>query len=81
MTKNLYLVYSTDAWHSHSSDEVIAVCSVGTDEVVRIINKYCKKENLPSLDKDDMNNLNSISQTQGRDDNFRIESITLNKLL
>lgn len=68
------LLYSCDAWHSWESHNMI-----GAFTPRGALDKYLdamKKDG--KLDADDMSNLQSINQTQGKDTNYNILTETLN---
>lgn len=68
------ILYSTDAWHTHSSRELVGVFS-GQDE----LNKYLSKmERADKLTNEDMTMLISHNQTQGRDTNYLVETEKIN---
>ena len=68
--KIVHLVYSTDAWHTHSSKELIGAYSshIKAVKALKIIRK---------LNKDEIEELNIYYQTQGREENFVIEAVEL----
>lgn len=70
--QEIYLVYSTDAWHSHSSKELIGVCST-MDNCIRLIKSDIKKYEFEKLDDDDERMLKHWKQTQGRNINYHID--------
>lgn len=71
---NVILLYSTDAWHSHSSRELIGAFS---DQ--EKLDKYLSKmERANKLTDEDMIMLANHGQTQGRDTNYLIETEKLN---
>ena len=80
MKKTYVLVYTSDAWHTNASKTVIGLFS-SIDTSISNIKTYIKTEDLEPLNSDDERNLFVLNQTQGRDVNFIIESITLNQLL
>lgn len=68
------MLYSTDAWHTHSSRELVGVFS-SQDE----LNKYLSKmERADKLTSEDMATLISHNQTQGRDTNYLVETAKIN---
>lgn len=68
------ILYSTDAWHTHTSRELVGVFS-GQDE----LNKYLSKmERADKLTNEDMTMLISHNQTQGRDTNYLVETEKIN---
>lgn len=67
-----YLVYTCDQWHSHSSREVFGAY-VSADIAIANIKKSYK------LSDDDTTNLAVYNQTQGRETNFLIEKLEIQK--
>lgn len=68
---DVIIVFKTDAWHTRSSKEFMGVFSSNKEAV-----KAIKKNN--KLSCDDLNNLESIQQTQGRVVNFILECVAIN---
>ena len=66
----LYLLYTTDAWHTHESRELIGV-AVAPENAISLAQDYLKLHNT-ELNKDDLHNLENISQTQNLDADFEL---------
>jgi hypothetical protein len=77
--KLFYLIYSCDAWHRHTTKELIGFYS-DKRKIKGCINRYIKANNLPKLgsDYDDINEFISKKQTQGRETNFIIDTLNNN---
>ena len=71
--KEVLLVFTTDAWHSYSSFELIGVCST-IENCIRLIESDIRKNNYEEFTDDDRNCLKMFKQTQGRDTNYDIQS-------
>lgn len=72
--QKVIILYSTDAWHTHISRELVGVFS-NQDE----LNKYLSKmEQAKELTDYDMSMLVSQNQTQGRDTNYLVETEKIN---
>jgi len=71
--KEVLLVFTTDAWHSYSSFELIGVCST-IENCIRLIESDIRKNNYEEFTDNDKNYLKMIKQTQGRDINYDIQS-------
>jgi hypothetical protein len=68
------LLYSTDAWHSHSSRELLGAFS-RQDELDKYLSDMAQANRLTD---EDMVRLVRHRQTQGRDTNYLIETEKLN---
>lgn len=74
MLQFVYNLYATDQWNSNPI--LLSVCSC-KQNAMQLAAAYSNF----TLSDDDMFALNSINQTQGREDNnFQIDEIELNKL-
>jgi len=73
-----YLIFETDNWHTHSSKNLIAVCST-FNTAISLLKKDCKAKGNP-LSEDDIYNLQHIKQTQNfeGDGEFVIEEMKEN---
>lgn len=72
--ETVYLLFSTDAWHSKESRELIGVFSER-----EILDEYIyKMRRREKLSDDDIAMLNREDQTQGRDVNLLITNEILN---
>lgn len=78
--RKTYLVYSTDAWHSYASRDIIGVCTTFLNcmKVIRADIKRCGYE---KLSDDNKYELEHYKQTQGRETNYQIEKVEKNVLL
>lgn len=68
------LLYSTDAWHSHSSRELLGIFS-GQNELDKYLSDM---ERANRLTDEDMVMLVRHKQTQGRDTNYLVTTEILN---
>nr|DAE55300.1 MAG TPA: hypothetical protein [Caudoviricetes sp.] len=73
-SKNVILLYSTDAWHSHSSRELIGAFS-DQDKLDKYLSEM---EQADELTDEDMMMLANHGQTQGRNTNYLIETEKIN---
>lgn len=71
--KKVLLVFTTDAWHSSSSLELIGVCST-IEKCISLIKSDICRNNYEGFTDDDENCLKMFKQTQGRDTNYDIQS-------
>lgn len=78
--RKTYLVYSTDAWHSYASRDVIGVCTTFAN-CMKVIRKHIKENDREKLSDEDKWNLENIKQTQGLEYNYFIEEVEKNVLL
>jgi hypothetical protein len=69
--KKIFLLSSCDAWHSHNSMRAIGVFST-----LKLLVGYLKRYD--KLTKQDMIQIISIGQTQGREVNYCIETLKVN---
>lgn len=77
MAKTIYLHFSTDAWHTHSSQELI--CATTSRKTgLKHVKAFLKKKGLKPLDEDDLEGLERNNQTQGRAWNVMVEPVELN---
>lgn len=70
--KTVQLVYTCDLWHCTASKSLFGVYSTKNKALKAI------KKNSPSISQNDINNLNAWNQTQGLEENYIIDSATLN---
>lgn len=78
--KTIVIVYVADGFHSVNSTEVIGVAT-SKHEAIKLLKAEVKRNpDYDPLDSDDLKNLEDINQTQGREDNFRIEEFNLNEI-
>ena len=80
MAKQIFVLYQTDVWHLDSNDTVIGVFTSPQMAIDKLAKNLKESEEFNALSIEDKNNLLRIYQTQGRDDNYRIEERTLNEL-
>lgn len=78
--RKTYLVYSTDAWHSYSSREIIGVCTTFAN-CMKVIRADIRKHGCDKLSEDNKYELEHYKQTQGRETNYLIEEVEKNVLL
>lgn len=64
----LYLIYTTDVWHTYTSHELIAIAT-SKKQCYSLIRKYLKRYGV-KLDKEQLDMLDSIKQTQGLTDDY-----------
>jgi hypothetical protein len=76
----MYILYSTNEWHDHSSKKVLGIFKKKEFLVSELKSALRKTIELDDLSEDDENSLLTIDQTQGRTINFLIEEYELNKL-
>lgn len=78
--KTVFLVFTTDNWHSHASKDLIG-CATTFNIALKLIKEQVNKDG-EELNQDDLYNLNHIKQTQNYagEGEFIIEEITVNKL-
>ena len=79
MKKEVYILYSADAWITIDSLSVIAVCT-NIDKVVKLAKRYAKA-NDKKLTKYEEECLLNNRHTQGREMNFYIEKWITDKLI
>lgn len=78
--RKTYLVYSTDAWHSYASRDIIGVCTTFAN-CMKVIRADIKRNDYEKLSDDDKWDLENIKQTQGRECNYMYEEVEKNVLL
>lgn len=76
----LFIVYTCDANHMHSSKIAIAYCD-GPLLARFKINEHSLKSSEGKLKKHDRELIDTINQTQNRSENYIIEEVPLNTLL
>lgn len=74
-----YILYTTDAWLSYSSRDIIAVCSTLKNAVK--LAKQHSKDNDNCLNAYEVSFLLEKYQTQGRELNYCIEEVDKNTLI
>ena len=78
MAKTIYLYFSTDEWHTSASRDMI--CAATSRKTgLKLAKQYLAKNRIKPLDEDDLEDLERVNQTQGRDLNIFIEPCELNK--
>jgi hypothetical protein len=70
----IVIVSSADAWHSHSSKEIIGVFRTKETAVKRTVKKF-------KLSEDDRTMLDAHNQTQGRETNYIIDTYPTNQFI
>ena len=78
--RNTYLIYSTDAWHSYTSRDIIGV-GTSIPNCMKVIRAHIRKYGCDKLTEDNKFELEHYRQTQGRSTNYFIEVIKKNVLL
>ena len=78
--RKTYLVYSTDAWHSYASRDVIGV-GTSIPNCFKVIREHIRKYGHDKLTEDNKFELEHYRQTQGRETNYFIEEVEKNVLL
>lgn len=87
-----YLLYTTDANHSHQSKQLIGVFDKSLRDIELTIQEIVKKKSLEEFESkgyenamqmynDEMSNFHMIFQTQGFSENFVLEEIVFNQIL
>lgn len=82
MKREVIIITTTDQWHTHASEVIIAVASRKSN-VIPLINKYIKKNNLKRLLPEDKEGLLQRGQTFGYTNNgieFQTDTFVLNQL-
>lgn len=77
--KTVLAYYLVDAWHSHSSKNLVTIATSKTTGI-KLVKEYVKKHRIKPLSNEDLEDLDRHHQTSGRNDNFLVEEITLNEL-
>lgn len=72
--KEVILLYSTDAWHSHSSRELVGVFSCP----YKLKSYFLKMKKANRLTDEDLKMLAEHNQTQGNHTNYLIETEKVN---
>lgn len=73
------VIFTTDAWHSHSSRQMIGVFS-RMDKALKGIEEHAKSSEEGEISSHDLELLQDIGQTQGRGENYIIETVELNTI-
>ena len=73
----VYVLYQTDAWNSHGSERVLAVCS-SLQKAIEFADRNAIELG-EQLFKDDLDLLEEIMQTQGKETNYLIEPIVVDE--
>jgi len=76
----VYILYTTDVWHSLASRTLEAVCT-SKSKAIKIAKEISKRLFNNPLDENDIECLNLYDQTQGRSTNFQIEETQINTIL
>jgi len=79
--KTVFLLHTTDAWHTHQSRNLIAVCS-SKEQAINMAQMYAKSED-KEISQDDLYNLENIDQTQNLDSDYEfvIDYATINTFI
>jgi predicted xylose isomerase-like sugar epimerase len=74
---DIYLVFTTDLWHTHASRDLIAIASSESKAMTMCSLNYCKRDNASriSIGKESLQQLKDMWQTQGLDENLEIEYV------
>lgn len=85
--KPVILVYQTDVWHTHSSYELVAICT-SKQKAISTIKKFIKETYKAKLTEHDIYHLNTINQTQSSSEDpypfegeFVLEETAINTIL
>lgn len=73
----VYILYQTDAWNIRESEQVLAICSTRQTAIEFADRNAIEQEE--HLSKHDLEMLEEIGQTQGRENNYLIEPITVDE--
>lgn len=73
----VYILYQTDAWNSHESEQVLAICST-RQTAIEFADRNAIEQG-EQLSKHDLEMLEEIGQTQGRETNYLIEPIMVDE--
>ena len=76
--KTIFIIFVTDAWNSNK--QMIIVASTRKNGM-KLLNTWIRKNHYDPLDQDDLENLERINQTQGRNVNFQIEPTEMNVIV
>ena len=76
----IFVVYSTDAWLSHSSRDMIGLCT-SLEKCFKVIRADIRKNGNERLTDYDKRMLTDYRQTQGRDVNYEVLYLEKNVLL
>jgi hypothetical protein len=79
MAKNVFVVSTCDAWLTHASMTMLCI-STTRNKAILVCRKHSSQDGNNPLDKDELAHLKSRLQTQGREENYYIEEVTLNEL-
>ena len=79
--KKIFIVYETDAWLMHNSKKLLGIFTTQNKAIKGIKIFLSLNHTYAILSLGDLYNLNSIHQTQGRNFNYLIEEIELNKCI
>ena len=82
----LYLIFTTDVWHTNESKDLIGIATTKL-KVVSLINKHARSKSNPILTAEEKEFLNLVNQTQGYKDydgdnefEYLIETVAKNEL-
>ena len=77
--KTVYAFFFTDAWHTKASKELIFISSTRKMGMI-LLKRYMKKHKCQDLSIDDIEDLERINQTLGREENIMIDPFILNEI-
>jgi len=73
------ILFTTDAWHSHSSKAMIGVFT-RIDKALKAAAEHAKESEEGDISSHDFELLQDIGQTQGRTENYILETVELNSI-
>lgn len=73
--KTVTIIYTCDAWHSHNSKSILGVFTT-KEKAINAISRHNNK-----LTISDISALSAFNQTQGLEENYLLDSATLNPTL
>lgn len=73
------ILFTTDAWHNHSSKVMIGVFT-RMDKALKAAGEHAKQSEEGEISGHDLELLQDIGQTQGRGENYIIETRELNTI-
>lgn len=79
MAKEMIILFQTDEWHSEDSKYLLGIFT-SKHHAITVLKKYIEFSDLELLSENDLDNLEKINQTQGRDENYMLVSIIPNQI-
>lgn len=76
----IFVLYTTDAWLSYNSRDIIAICTTFKN-AIKLAKQHARQEDDNPLSKYEIDFLIEHYQTQGRDTNYYIEELDKNTLI